>query len=161
MAEPIQYTPEPPKIGPDAHEELERLLQTAHEHGALRFANDVIASNTQWTQVLVDGLNKEGSRNAVQNLSMLLMLLSRIEPNQLYKVLFAARDSLEHVARYEPENEKPGSPGIKGAYKMLNDDALWRAVTPMIEALKIFGDGLNREVHKPVSDFTGKPTERP
>jgi uncharacterized protein YjgD (DUF1641 family) len=161
MAEPIQYTPEPPKIGPDAHEELERLLQTAHEHGALRFANDLIASNTQWTQVLVDGLNKEGSRNAVQNLSMLLMLLSRIEPDQLYKLLFAARDGLEYVGRYEPKTEKPDSPGLGGLYKLLNDDALWRAVTPLLDALKIFGEGLNRDIDKPVSEFTGKPTERP
>ncbi|HET7370775.1 MAG TPA: DUF1641 domain-containing protein [Gammaproteobacteria bacterium] len=160
MAEPIQYTPHTAKIGPDAHDEVERLLQTMHEHGVLRLANDLVAANTQWTQIIVDGLNKEGSRKTVQNLSVLLMLLSRIEPNQFYKVLFALRDALEYVARYEPKSEKAGSPGMKGAYKMLNDDALWRGVTPLLDALKVFGEGLNREVDKPISAYSGKPTQR-
>jgi uncharacterized protein YjgD (DUF1641 family) len=160
MAEPIEYIPKPPKIGPDAHEELETLLQTMHEHGVLRLANDLIASNTQWSQVIVDGLNKKGSQNAVQNLSVLLMLLSRIEPAQFYKLLSAFQDGLEHVARSEPRDENLDSPGIKGAYKMLNDDSLWRAIMPLIEALKIFGRGLDREAKQPISQYSGKSTKR-
>jgi uncharacterized protein YjgD (DUF1641 family) len=160
MAEPIQYTPKPPNIGPDAHDELERLLQTMHEHGVLRFANDLVAANTQWTQIIVDGLSKEGSRKTVQNLSVLLMVLSRIEPGHFYKALFALRDSLEYLARYEPDAGKPEPPGLKGAYRMLKDDSLWRGLTPLLGALKAFGDGLEREVDKPISAFTGKPTER-
>ncbi len=160
MAEPIQYTPKPAKIGPDAHDELERLLQTMHEHGVLRLADDLVAANTQWTQVIVDGLNKEGSRKTVQNLSILLMLLSRIEPAQLYKVLFALRDGLEQIAHHQPKTEKIDSPGIKGTYKMLNDDTLWQGVMPLLEALKAFGKGLNRKVDKPISAYSGKSTQR-
>lgn len=160
MAEPIQYMPKPPKIGPDAHDELERLLQTMHEHGVLRFANDLVAANTQWTQIIVEGLSKEGSRKTVQNLSVLLMVLSRIEPAHFYKALFALRDGLEYLARHEADSEKQEAPGIKGAYRLLKDDELWRGLTPLLGALKTFGEGLQREVDKPISAFTGKPTER-
>jgi uncharacterized protein YjgD (DUF1641 family) len=159
MAEPIQYTPKPPKVDSDAHEALEHLLETAHQHGVLRFANDLIASNGQWAQVLADGLNKEGSRKAVQNLAMLLMLLSRIEPKQLYKLLFAARDSLEYVARYRPGTDA-GAPGVKGAYQMLHDEALWRSIAPLLDALKVFGNGLERDVQTPISAFSGKQTRQ-
>ncbi|HET8554319.1 MAG TPA: DUF1641 domain-containing protein [Rhodanobacteraceae bacterium] len=160
MAEPLKYTPRPPKIDPDAHEALEQLLQTAHEHGVLRFANDLIASNHQWTQVIVDGLNSENSRKAAQNLAMFLMLLSRIEPDQLCKVLFAARDSFEHMARHRPQDEEADAPGIKGFYNMLHDDALWQTLTPLIGAVKAFGEGLNRDVHKPVTAFAGQETKQ-
>ncbi len=159
MAEPIQYTPRPAKIGPDAHDELERLLQSMHEHGVLRMANDLVAANTQWTQIIVDGLSKAGSRKTVQNLSILLMVLSRIEPGDFYKMLFALRDSLEYLARPEPAADKPEPPGIRGAYRMLKDDALWRGLRPLLGALKAFGEGLDRKVDTPISAFTGKPTE--
>jgi uncharacterized protein YjgD (DUF1641 family) len=161
MAEPIEYTPEPPKIGPDAHEELERLLQTAHEHGVLRLANDLIGANTQWAQVLVDGMNTEGARSAVQNVAALAMVLGSIPPDQFYKLLFAVKDSLEHVSRLEPVEETSRPPGVAGAYKLLYDQELWNAITPIIEALQIFSARLNREVDKPISDFTGKPARGP
>lgn len=40
---------------------------------------------------------------------------------------------------------------------MLRDDALWQALTPLIEAMKAFSAGLERQVDKPISAFTGKP----
>lgn len=39
---------------------------------------------------------------------------------------------------------------------MLHDDALWQALTPLIEAMKAFSAGLARDVDKPISAFTGK-----
>ena len=39
MAERISQDVTPPKIGPDAHEELETLLQTLHEHGAVSYTH--------------------------------------------------------------------------------------------------------------------------
>jgi uncharacterized protein YjgD (DUF1641 family) len=161
MAEPIEYTPEPPKLGPDAHEELERLLQTAHEHGVLRLANDLIGANTQWAQVLVDGMNTEGAHNAVQNLAMLAMMLSRIDPNRFYKALFAARDGLDAIGRYQPARGDGKAPGVLGAYNLLYDDALWKALDPLFEALKVFAHGLEKDVQKPISEFTGKPARGP
>lgn len=54
MAQPIQYTPKPARIEPTAQEELQRLRETCHEHGLLRFANDVIAANTQIAQTIAN-----------------------------------------------------------------------------------------------------------
>ncbi|GAB2789179.1 DUF1641 domain-containing protein [Halomonas shantousis] len=159
MAERIHYTPKPAKIGPDAHEELERLLQTLHEHGVLRFANDIVASNNEVAKVLVSGLSKPGSLNAIQNLAALGMMLSTIPPDQFYKVVFAVKDGLRHVAEYQPEKHDHEAPGVSGAYKLLHDEQLWQAVTPVIEGLKKFAEGLDRDIDKPISDYTGKKTQ--
>ncbi len=160
MAKPISYAVEPPKIGPDAHEELERLLQTLHEHGILRFANDLAAANNQVAQVLVNGLNREGSLNAIQNLSILMMALSTFPPGQFYKLVFAVRDMLDTLGRDRGESEADREPpGVRGLYKMLNDEAFWRTVTPFIEGLKAFNRRMDEPVDKPISSFSGKPSD--
>ncbi len=161
MAERISHNVSPPDIGPDAHEELERLLQTLHEHGVLRFANDVVGANTEVAQVLVNGLGKPGTLNAIQNISILGMMLSRIEPNDFYRVTFALRDALETISKHHPEEEDKGSPGVTGAYKMLHDDQLWHSIMPIIDGLKAFAERLDTAVDKPVTDFTGKKTSGP
>lgn len=161
MAERISHTVTPPNIGPDAHEELERLLQTLHEHGVLRFANDLVGANTEVAQVLVNGLGKPGSLNTIQNLSILGMVLSRIEPNDFYRVTFALRDALEKISQHHPGESEHGSPGVSGAYKMLHDDQLWHAIMPIIDGLKAFAERLDTPVDKPVTDYTGKPTSGP
>ncbi|HBI08853.1 MAG TPA: hypothetical protein DDY57_01615, partial [Franconibacter pulveris] len=92
MAKAIEYQVEPPKIGPTAEEELQRLLQTLHEHGVLRLANDLVASNNEWMQVIVSGLSRKGSLNTIQNISVLLLALSTIPPERMYKLAFGLRD---------------------------------------------------------------------
>ena len=161
MAERISHDVTPPKIGPDAHEELERLLQTLHEHGVLRFANDVVGANTEVAQVLVNGLGKPGTLNAIQNLSILGMVLSRIEPSDFYRVSFALRDAMERISQHHPEQDGHDSPGVGGAYKMLHDEQLWHAIMPIVDGLKAFAERLDKPVDKPVSDYTGKPTSGP
>lgn len=159
MAEPIDYDVKPTPIGPDAREELDRLLQSLHEGGVLRFANDLVSSKSEVTKVLVDGLNQEGSLNAVQNLSILLMALSRIEPGEFYKVVFGLKDAMTELSRHAPSTRNEEAPGITGAYRMLHDDKLWASLTPLIGALKVFADRLGEDTEKPVTRFTGKPTE--
>ncbi|RKQ97185.1 uncharacterized protein YjgD (DUF1641 family) [Kushneria sinocarnis] len=158
MAEPIEHQVTPPKIGPDAHEELEKLLQTLHEHGVLRFANDIVGANQSVAKVLVDGLNKEGSLNAMQNLSALMMALSTIPPERFYKVVFSLRDAMNAAGEQREKTDDDEAPGFTGAYRLLHDDELWQAITPLLEALKAFGRGMDREVDKPITDFTGKPS---
>ena len=159
MAERISHDVTPPRIDPDAHEELEQLLQTLHKHGVLRLANDVVAANTQIASVVVDGLGKESTLNAIQNLSVLGMLLADIPPERFYRVAFALKAGLEAVDQHQPEDE--GAPGISGAYRMLQDEKLWHAVTPLVEGLKVFAERLDRPVDKPVEDYYGKPTSGP
>ena len=156
MAKPLPYTVPKPKIGQDSIEAIAELINTLHRHGVLRFANDLAASQSQVASVLVSGLNTEGSRNTLQNLGVIAMWLSRIDPARLYKVLFAVKEGLDFLADYRPRAEDPQPPGLTGAYALLHDDALWRALTPAIEALKVFAQGLDREADKPVTAYSGK-----
>ncbi|WP_116138832.1 DUF1641 domain-containing protein [Trinickia diaoshuihuensis] len=160
MAEPIDYEPEPSRTEPDAREALDRLVRSLHEHGILRFANDLVCAKSPVAQVLVDGLARPGTLNAIQNLSIVLMALSRIEPSQFYKTMFALSDALKCVGAWQPDADREGhtAPGFTGAYKMLHDDALWQALIPLIEAMKAFSAGLERPAEKPISMFSGKPS---
>ncbi|HEU4625391.1 MAG TPA: hypothetical protein VG994_20785 [Steroidobacteraceae bacterium] len=158
MAEAIRYTVPPPRIETTAREELDRLLETCHRHGVLRLMNDVVASNTQLAQVIVEGLQSEGAQNAIKNASILLMALSRMPPEQFYRVIFAMRDgvaTLTGAAAEEPDGQE--APGITGALRMLHDEQLWRALSPLVAALKAFATRLDREVESPIADFSGKP----
>lgn len=161
MAERISHDVTPPKIGPDAHEELEQLLQTLHEHGVLRLANDVVGANTKIASVVVDGLGKESTLNGIQNLAILGMMLSEIPPERFYRVTFAIKEALDRVGQHRPVQEGGDAPGVSGVYRMLNDDELWRAVAPLVDGLKAFAERLDKPVDKPVSDFFGKPTSGP
>ncbi|MEH6389624.1 MULTISPECIES: DUF1641 domain-containing protein [Pseudomonas] len=159
MAERLNYNVKPTPIGPDAHQELDRLLQSMHEHGVLRFANDLVCSKTDLAHVLVGGLSKDGTLNAIQNLSILGMALSRIPPEQFYKVVFGMKDALEELNRHTQAGEKGDAPGISGTYKMLQDDKLWASLEPILEAVKVFADRMGKEPDKPITEFTGKPTD--
>ncbi|MDY0884721.1 DUF1641 domain-containing protein [Dongia soli] len=158
MAERIGYDVKPTKTSPDAQDELQRLLDSLHKHGMLRLANDLVCANTQIAKVVVDGLNKEGTLNALQNLSLLLMALSRIPPARFQKTVFAITDALDSASRYRPEPNEDEAPGLSGAYRMLNDEDLWRALHPLIAGLKAFSQHLDRDEEKPISAFTGKPS---
>lgn len=169
MAERIFQDVTPPKIGPDAHKELETLLQTLHEHGVLRFTNDMVAANTEIARILVNGLNKEGSLNAIQNISIMAMVLATIPPDRFYQVMFAFKEGVNRVSSYHSDSDAEGvnksskgnAPGISGVYKLLHDEELWHAIEPLLAGLKAFSERLDQPVDKPVTDFTGKSTEGP
>lgn len=74
--------------------------------------------------------------------------------------MFAITDALRCISDWQPapDRDAHAAPGFTGAYKMLHDDALWQALTPLIEAMKAFSAGLERQVDKPISAFTGKPS---
>ena len=161
MAKSIEYQVEPPKIGPTAEEELQRLLQTLHEHGVLRLANDLVASNNDWLKVIVDGLSRKGSLNVIQNISVLLLALSTIPPERTYKLAFGLRDLINEVSREreQPQDAKHTAPGARGAWKMLHDDELWQALAPLLNGMKAFSRRMEEEVDKPISSFSGKPSD--
>lgn len=158
MAPRIGYDVPPTETGPDARQELDRLLATLHEKGVLRLANDLVGANTDIARVLIGGLSKKGTLDAIQNLSILLMVLSRIEPDQFYRMAFAVKDAVAAVGAHRPAENGDGAPGLGGAYRMLNDDDLWRALRPLFAGLEAFASGLEREPEKPISAFTGKPS---
>jgi hypothetical protein len=53
------------------------------------------------------------------------------------------------------------APGVSGAYRMLNDEELWRAVSPLVDGLKAFAERLDSPADRPVSDHNGKPASGP
>lgn len=171
MAERIDYTPPPNEdLNPTARQEMDQLLEGLHEHGFLRFANDVVRSNTQLAQILANGLNREGSLNAIQNLSTLLIALSSIPPGEFHKTVYAARDAFvtmeagirdgsEGGDATAKERQQDKAPGITGIFRLLKDDELWQVLTPLIGGLKAFAQGIDRDVERPVSDRTGKPSD--
>jgi uncharacterized protein YjgD (DUF1641 family) len=159
MAERIDHDVKPTPIGPDASEELARLLQGLHEQGILRFANNVVRAKTPIAKVVADGLGKEGTLNAIQNLSILGMALSRIPPEEFYKLVFGLKDALITMNQYHAKGESTEAPGVKGTWNMLHDDALWASLAPLLEAIKVFSANMAEAPEKPITRFTGKPTE--
>lgn len=157
MAEPISFKPTPAKTAPDAHDELQQLLQTLHEQGLLRIANGLAAGQGPIGKILADGLNSAGARNAVQNLGLLLMALGRIEPDAFYKLVFSLTDGARELTRTDRDRQS-AAPGLRGAYKALNDDELWANIAPLVDAFKAVTAGLQRSVDKPISDIAGKPS---
>jgi uncharacterized protein YjgD (DUF1641 family) len=166
MARPIEYTPRPARTEATADEELRALLDVCHEHGVLRLAKDLIASNTEIARILVDGLKNPGALNALQNLSILFMALSRLPPEHFYRIIFAARSALDSLVCGPPQPAQgvkggsPAAPGVVGAYRMLHDDQLWQKLRPLLYALDTFGTSLAIKVENPISGFSGK-TGRP
>lgn len=158
MAKSIEYQPEPAKIGPDAHEELDRLLENLHQHGVLRLLNDLVAANNEVAQILVNGLQRQGTLNAIQNISLVLMALSSLPPDRVYKLAFGLRDLAEAISQPKADGEEK-APGVHGVWKMLQDDDLWRALRPLLQGLAAFSRRMEEPVDKPISAFTGKPSD--
>ncbi|MFE4110904.1 DUF1641 domain-containing protein [Kosakonia sp. YIM B13611] len=158
MAKAIDYQPEPAKIGPDAHEELARLLESLHQHGVLRLANDLVGANQDIAQVLVKGLQREGTLNAMQNISVLLLALSSIPPEKMYKLAFGLRDMADALSQPAGAGEH-NAPGLQGAWKMLQDEDLWHALQPLLGGMKAFARRMEEPVDKPIAAWTGKPSD--
>lgn len=157
MAEPISYQPRPPVIGPTASDELQQLLQTLHDSGLLRMANGLAAGWQDVAGIVLRGLNLESSRDAMQNIAVLLMVLAEIPPPRFYKLAATLKDALL-AASAEPASEAE-APGVRGVYRALKDETTWRKLAPLVQALLALGEGMRRPApDKPISAFTGKPS---
>ena len=156
MARPIEHVVRPPKIGPDAHEELERLLETCHRHGVLRLAHDLVAANTGVAKVVVDELSKPAAMNAIQNLAILAMALARVPPNDFARVALAAADGLVALRPNGAVQDGHAAPGVRGLYRALHDDALWQRLAPLLNGIGAVLRGLERPVESPIAAFSGK-----
>ncbi|CAB3961747.1 MULTISPECIES: DUF1641 domain-containing protein [Burkholderia] len=141
----------PPHAEPGAHDALEHLLGSLHRHGFLHLASEVVSANARLADTFVDALDKPGMQSGMQNLAVLLMALSRIPPEQFGKAVFAAADALHHIGAWQPAQHAHVAPGVRGAYRLLHDEALWDALTPLLEGLKVFAQGLARDPETPVT----------
>lgn len=129
--------------------EFAGLVRSLHEQGLLRFANNIVSSRTELMSMLSgvaeDYLSDDRTRRALENLAITFtMLLSRINPAQLSKILLAMGDSLEYIVKYKPEQNGRAAPGLMGVYRLVKDESLWHSLTPIIAAIKVFGKELGR-----------------
>ncbi|WP_246794761.1 hypothetical protein [Burkholderia perseverans] len=125
------------RSAPEAHDALGKLLDSLHQRGFLRVAHDFVDANSQVAEML-GGLSQPEVQAGMQNLAVLLTALSRIPADQLGRFAFAATDAVNHVANWQPTEHRDAAPGVTGAYRLLHDEALWQAVTPLLEGLKVF-----------------------
>ncbi|WP_447867662.1 DUF1641 domain-containing protein [Rahnella bonaserana] len=167
MAERQEYQVPPARTHTTAQEMLHTLTESLHEHGFLRLMNDVVRANTDIASILVAGLNQPGTQNATQNLSLLFITLSKIPPEHFNHLLLALKsgvmavrqnERMSHSNEEQKQKQEEAAPGVLGVMKLLNDEALWRGLMPIINGLKAFGEKLQKEEQKPVTRNTGKET---
>ena len=159
MAEKMRYDVPPTQTEPDANEALGTLLENLHKHGFLRLANDLVCANTQIAKVLVDGLSQPGSQTTVQNILLLLMALSRVPPERFNQLLMALTDGANALSEASQDKQQGKAPGIRGAIKILQDDKLWEAISPLLAGVKSFSAGMAQEADKPITRYSGKKTQ--
>ena len=159
MAKRITYQVTPARTETTAREAMDELIENLHQHGFLRLANDLVKSNSEVGKILVSGLNQPGTQNALQNISLLMMTLGSVPPERFNHLLQAIRDAAMAVkpAREEARQEK-AAPGIRGIIRLLNDEELWRGLRPLLTALDVFSQQIDREEEKPITRFSGKPS---
>ncbi len=127
-----------------AEKELFELLEALSRHGILRFFTALTGGLPDAGLIVARGLNSEASRTAVQNIVTLLSALGRVPPQDFSRFMDAVSLATQNVERKTeaPHDGVGDPPGITGAYRLLQDDALWRALGPLLDGLKAFGESL-------------------
>lgn len=81
----------------------------------------MVAANTDIAKIIVGALEKPGTLNAIQNLSVLLMALSCIPPAEFYRLVFAIADGAARLAAHSrnghaapPSEDGEHPPGAVG-----------------------------------------------
>lgn len=156
MAERMKYEVPPARTEPDAGEALNTLLENLHKHGFLRLANDLVCANTDIAKILVSGLNRPASQSAIQNISLLLMALSRIPPERFNQLLMALTDGLNAVSEATQDKQNKGAPGITGIIRLLRDDEFWQGISPLLSGLRAFSTAMEKSPDKPITRYSGK-----
>ncbi|WP_194208284.1 DUF1641 domain-containing protein [Superficieibacter sp. 1612_C1] len=157
MAERMNYEVPPAQTQPSAGDALSDLLENLHHHGFLRLANDMVKANTQIAKIVVDGLNQPGTQTGVQNLSLLLVALSKIPPEQFNHLLMALTRGVQAMTeKHDAPEKKSAAPGVTGFIKMLGDEDTWQKAAPFFNAVQAFSSALQEEPDKPITRYSGK-----
>ncbi len=156
MAEPLPYTPRQRTETKGASEELHQLVDTLHEKGILRFSNDFLQALPEAAELLMRGLNKKSSQNAVQNLALFAMAFSSISPERYSLVVRSLTEALSHLEDSAGEDETRSAPGVSGLYKLLHDETLWQGLWPLISAIRGASGPLREEPDKPAAKRSGE-----
>ncbi|WP_163647907.1 DUF1641 domain-containing protein [Modicisalibacter sp. 'Wilcox'] len=125
------------KTAPDAHDELERLIDNLHRRQVFRLLNDVLESLPETSRLIAGQLDSEGGVRGGANLFLLLRTLGRVPPEDLQRWLDAAARGISAASREEAREAYP-APGVLGVKDLLHDEALWHSLGPLLEGLKAF-----------------------
>ncbi|HYW93212.1 MAG TPA: DUF1641 domain-containing protein [Gammaproteobacteria bacterium] len=112
------------------------LVAELERQGVLRLLRDLGAAAPGALEIALRGLEGEGGRNALQNLVLLARELGRIEPAELERMLAALHAGLAPVV--EPGPDQAAGSGLRVAWAVLSDGALWRSLAPLLEGLQAF-----------------------
>lgn len=124
-----------------AEKELDGLLTALSEHGVLRLLTDLTRALPHVGLIAARGLNGPESVSVARNLVTLLQALGRVPPESFAHFLDALSASARGIEREaaDPQSRDGQPPGITGAYHLLQDNALWQALGPILDGLKAFG----------------------
>lgn len=112
MARPLDYRPEP--TPPDAATaDLERLLETLHQRGALRLLNALVGGLPGVAEPLLGQLDTPVGRNLLVNLTALGRGLGEIDSDAFHEVMEGVGKGLT-AARASLDEEPPGLIGLTG-----------------------------------------------
>ncbi len=128
MAQSMRYTPQVhPTLGPE--EDLERLLHTLHERGALRVANAVADRFPEALDVFMRQLDTPKGRRATALLAVLGQVLGDLDARTVQRFVDAVRTGLEQAG----ERVGGDPPTIFALLGRSNDEdvrrGLWAALT--------------------------------
>lgn len=129
------------KTAPDAHDELERLIENLHRRQVFRTLNVFLEALPETSRLFAEELNSDTGVRGGTNLYLLLRLLGQVPPEELQRWLDAAARGVSAASREEASEAYP-APGLLGVKDLLHDESLWRSLGPLLEGLKAFTGGL-------------------
>ena len=116
MAKPLTYTPIP--VPQDtAQDDLERLLQTLHERGALRLLNGLVGQYDGVLSVALGQLESKKGENALGTLTVLLKALTETDSDAAQAFLTGTQKGLA-AAQTSLQSDPPSRLALLG---QLND----------------------------------------
>ena len=138
MAKPLTYTPLP--VPQDtAQDDLERLLQTLHERGALRLLNGLVGQYDGVLSVALGQLESKKGENALGTLSVLLKALTETDAEAAQAFLTGTQKGL--AAAHESLRADP--PSRLALLGKLNDREVRRGLYAVLSLL----GGLGKHLH--------------
>ena len=139
MAKPVDYTPQPVATDTAEHE-LVKLAETLHERGVLRLLNNLVAESHGVAEVALNQLDTPGGKRLVNNATVLLDTLTKIDDAALNRLLSGLAKGVNAAAHSLDDNAKP--PGTFGLVRELNDPDVRRGLTAVLTLLGTLGKHL-------------------
>ena len=135
MAKPLVYVPQPVPVD-TAQDEVQRLVETLHEHGVLRLVTNLVAESHGVAKVALDQLETPKGKNLVDNLAVLVNTLTQIEDGALDKLLTGVSKGVNAAAHSLDDKKAPGTFGL---VRELNDPDVRRGLNAVLTLLATVG----------------------